>query len=947
MQRARNCWGIAPLLFVLLFSKPAVCFETSDGKIQLHGFYRMELRALSDDFAQDRVYLSQWAQTLNLELEWSPAPEGFGPFDLVQAFARVAVRYECVYTGCGASNSHRIFGDRAGHAPARNWADGKTSGWSGDASGFPRERVHGGSTELLPITSSPLLKPLFDAGATNVEGTLEPLLDDLFAYKKWGTSRDHTSLQLGPWRPESRVHPNGVLQFQPNRTSPLPMRPLIGETSGAPLGARGLFAPSAELRRLYDRFDEFDQNFRQSELVWDHGASQQDTRELKELYVDLELFDSRLWLRIGKQNIVWGKTELFRTTDQFNPQDIALSSLPSLEDSRIALWSLRAVYSLYDVGPLQDVRMELAVNYDAFEPTDLGRCGEPYAVWLVCAKSGGLLGHGLLGVGLAGEQRPPDPWDSLRGVEVGARVEFRWDRFSFALTDFYGYQDAPVLHAFNFYERSVDPYTGRPLDSLGRPLTPENALDWSSGNRQYFDFACSISVGIAAELLPALTENCVLDVLNANEIIVPIPPLTPAEAFGAILAGQGPPDFGGEQIAEALLNGSLSPTATRLTPLNRDPQDGPGTGLFASIGTSLSEYLTDQQEALLGCGPFYATQCDVEGIDLFNAEASALLQAFPNMEPDPPVATRFVDGKLLILPGARGPGDRGYDPNVDGTPPPGFRSEMEALSLNFARLLAIIEIAGGNSPSCSLDEMIQCTLVRAAVSIAGVQRPELRAGGNGRYGRRDFQWLGGGEAFLYYPKSNVLGFSMDFAEDRTKSNWSFEFTWIDDATLASSTSRSLNQEGDVFNLTVSVDRPTFINFLNANRTFFINAQVFFRYLADHNRSYAVNGPLSVLATFAVATGYYQDRLIPSTTFVHDFSSGSGAFIGQVGYRFTQDFSASVGVAIFYGGPQKSPVARHQLALQNNGGSFTSRTNYQGLSPLAERDELFLTVRYTF
>ena len=53
------------------------------------------------------------------------------------------------------------------------------------------------------------------------------------------------------------------------------------------------------------------------------------------------MFDSRLWLRIGYQTIVWGKTELFRNQDQFNPQDIGLASLPSLEESRISLWAVR------------------------------------------------------------------------------------------------------------------------------------------------------------------------------------------------------------------------------------------------------------------------------------------------------------------------------------------------------------------------------------------------------------------------------------------------------------------------------------------------------------------------------------------------------------------------------------------------------------------------------
>ena len=83
-------------------------------------------------------------------------------------------------------------------------------------------------------------------------------------------------------------------------------------------------------------------------------------------------------MRLGKQTIVWGKTELFRNTDQFNPQDFALASIPDLEESRIALWAARGTWSFYNFGKIEDVRLELAVNFDDFEPADLGRCGEPF-----------------------------------------------------------------------------------------------------------------------------------------------------------------------------------------------------------------------------------------------------------------------------------------------------------------------------------------------------------------------------------------------------------------------------------------------------------------------------------------------------------------------------------------------------------------------------------------
>ncbi len=90
------------------------------------------------------------------------------------------------------------------------------------------------------------------------------------------------------------------------------------------------------------------------------------------------------------------------------------------------------------------------MNYDEFEPTDIGRCGEPYAPLPVCGKTYGLMAHGFVGVALAGEVRPPNPWNSFSGIEVGGRLEWRYDRFSFAITDFYGYNDGgyigPDLH---------------------------------------------------------------------------------------------------------------------------------------------------------------------------------------------------------------------------------------------------------------------------------------------------------------------------------------------------------------------------------------------------------------------------------------------------------------------------------------------------------------------
>jgi len=251
-----------------------------------------------------------------------------------------------------------------------------------------------------------------------------PAVGAVVPYAQAGVGAIATQAYANP-----RYGPEGLALLREGRSADLPLRPAtrVGKDDKDPTSTpRGIWYPNQRLQKLIDddAFDNFDQNYRErEELAWNRGASQQDTKELKEAYLDLEAFDSRLWLRLGKQQIVWGKTELFRTTDQFNPQDLALASLPGLEESRIPLWSLRGSWSFYDIGPLEDVRLEVATNYDEFMPADLGRGGEPYTLDLVSAGWFGFEVHGVLGLGLAGVRSPPNAWDSWQGIIDTALVE--------------------------------------------------------------------------------------------------------------------------------------------------------------------------------------------------------------------------------------------------------------------------------------------------------------------------------------------------------------------------------------------------------------------------------------------------------------------------------------------------------------------------------------------
>ena len=207
----------------------------------------------------------------------------------------------------------------------------------------------------------------------------------------------------------------------------------------------------------------------------------------------------------------------------------------------------------------------------------------------------------------------------------------------------------------------------------------------------------------------------------------------------------------------------------------------------------------------------------------------------------------------------------------------------------------------------------------------------------------------GGEAVIRYKKRNVLGFSMDFAEDVTKTNWGVEFTWIGSTPVINADSFTNTSNVDTMNLTISVDRPTFIHFLNPNRTFFFNTQWFVNYIPDYAAGYTTTGPVNLLFTFTVSTGYYQDRLLPSMVLVYDVMSASGAGLPQVTYRFNENFSATVGLGFFFGRTELTDMAVNPIGPTSNriGPDAYKNAVETGIALVRDRDEIFFRLRYTF
>jgi hypothetical protein len=621
------------------------------------------------------------------------------------------------------------------------------------------------------------------------------------------------------------------------------------------------------------------------------------------------------------------------------------------------------------------------------------------------------------------------------------RAEFRWRAFSFAITDFWGYDDFPYADQMFRYERNVDPYTGRPreTDSRGSCLTgvepaclePSEALTKHSVNQQLFAFICSTSIAFAADLDPTV---CAQSIFNSqNRLLATV---TPAQAIGLALAGDAQGLGVGSAVLETLLPGTDCPGTD---PFGYCPNIAAGNipivdldGVFFS--TNNISNLTTQQQALLGCGSFYGTNCLLDGIDLLNADGSALTSAWLTQPEAPSDVTQpgqpgtipyveqfgrfwcqsFVKGVgLVVLPGCHagsvgeGAVEAGWVLGIDGdrTLPvhnfpgttifdcPGadtgfcdtghpftgepWHSAMDAVSWNFQMLLVVFSLIGANNDvvdppgmavlepdefdvtefnpqfpmatdRCSWAAPQFCSNVQAFLSIIGRQRNTIFAGGNENHGRADFVWHGGTSNRLKWAKRNVLGFSADFAEDITKTNWSMEATWFHNLIVANNDAIDGVSEVDTYNLTISVDRPTFINFLNQNRTFFINSQWFFRYIDGFEQSMPSNGPFIVLFTLTAFTGFHQDRLNPSITSVYDFMSESGAVLPSINYRFSESFSVEFGMAFFYGKWQSSRSALNPVALGNQVGSGAYREfSERGLAVVRDRDEVFVRIRKTF
>lgn len=79
--------------------------------------------------------------------------------------------------------------------------------------------------------------------------------------------------------------------------------------------------------------------------------------DLWECYVDVSR--GPMFLRMGRQNLAWGETDVFRLLDYINPLDNTYGGIfEDLDDRRIPLWMARGSYVLGNLGPISSITLE-------------------------------------------------------------------------------------------------------------------------------------------------------------------------------------------------------------------------------------------------------------------------------------------------------------------------------------------------------------------------------------------------------------------------------------------------------------------------------------------------------------------------------------------------------------------------------------------------------------
>lgn len=191
-----------------------------------------------------------------------------------------------------------------------------------------------------------------------------------------------------------------------------------------------------------------------------------------------------VFLKIGKQQVVWGRTDLFRVLDVINPVDYSRNNIyDELQDIRIPMWIAQAEYRMGGSENMQDRNISAVWNFDRFRPNNLGQGGTPNSILDAgnlfrslanCWDNGCTVGNfgaanptgGLstnFGPGQIGINKVDLPNWSLDNTQLGLKFEgITKEGFSFSLNALTYRSQLPSLRGMRS-QGTDNPFMGAPL----------------------------------------------------------------------------------------------------------------------------------------------------------------------------------------------------------------------------------------------------------------------------------------------------------------------------------------------------------------------------------------------------------------------------------------------------------------------------------------------------
>ncbi|MFQ5660764.1 MAG: DUF1302 family protein [Gammaproteobacteria bacterium] len=307
-------------------------YTTKDGSFTLHGFV--------DNTTHQRIGARAGLSKMRNrgQLEFSKMFRPIGPFSEISISGTLRATYDAAY-----DLNDDEYGDQSGGSVS-------FESQGGPALGLPASVPWG-------ATANPALGPVV-LPATNPFVTMDPnVLNGFFLGPNGGTNPNQGLKILGS---ESFSASGGNPGFGGIQLA-YPTRPCN-------VDRRGCIAGYMDDTENDLRFPEF--NARQD---W-----------LREIYIDATLplnNGDEVNFRIGRQQVVWGRTDLFRVLDQINPIDFSIQNIyEEFEDSRIPLGIFSAEYRAGATGPFDDLNFQFIWKFEKFRPATLGQGGEPYSI---------------------------------------------------------------------------------------------------------------------------------------------------------------------------------------------------------------------------------------------------------------------------------------------------------------------------------------------------------------------------------------------------------------------------------------------------------------------------------------------------------------------------------------------------------------------------------------